>query len=295
MNWDNIRVFLGVARANQFSAAAVQLGVDVATVARRINALEKSLNVRLLERNRTGCVLTAAGERFYKTADEVESQISRAQCDLSRSDIEVAGTIRIAAPDGFSTLFLCQRLGSLKAKHPGLTVQLVPISRTFSLSKREADLAVTIERPEKGRLAVRKLIDYTLHLYASRAYLEEHGIPAQVDDLQQHCLVTYVQDLIFAEQLTFMPEIYGPSYSRLECSTAVGQLEAVRSGAGIGILHDYAVHGTEGLEIVLPDVRFDRTYWLVTHLDTRGLSRIEAAVEHIVEEVSAHKRMFQVK
>jgi DNA-binding transcriptional LysR family regulator len=295
MNWDNIRVFLAVARASQFSGAASQLGLDVATVGRRVNALESSLNFRLLERGRTGCVLSAAGERFYRAADEVESQILRAQSDLSRSDIEVAGTIRIAAPDAFSTLFLCPRVGSLKAKHPGLTVQLVPISRTFSLSKREADIAVTLERPAKGRLVARKLIDYSLHLYASRPYLKERGIPSRAEDLQHHCLVAYVQDLILAEQLTFMPEIYGPTYSRLECSTAVGQLEAVRGGAGIGVLHDYTAQQSEGLEIVLPDIRFDRTYWLVTHLDTRGLSRIQAAVEHILGEVSMHKRMFQVK
>src|SRR2546430_14100467 len=119
------------------------------------------------------------------------------------------------------------------------------MSRTFSLSKREADVAITIERPDEGRLAVRKLIDYSLHLYAAKAYLAEHGSPQRLEDLQRHCVVTYVQDLIFADQLNFMPELYGPTYSRLECSTAVGQLEAVRGGAGIGNLYHYAAHRYE--------------------------------------------------
>src|ERR1700724_3705158 len=121
MDWDNIRIFLSVARAGQFSAAALQLRVDNATVGRRINALEKSLGISLFDRLTTGCALTDAGDQLYKTAEEVESQLLRAQADLSQSDLELSGTVRIAAPDGFTTLFLSSRLGRLKAKYPALT------------------------------------------------------------------------------------------------------------------------------------------------------------------------------
>jgi DNA-binding transcriptional LysR family regulator len=292
LDWDDIRFFLGVARAEQFSAAAVRMGVDTATVARRINALEKSLNARLFDRRHTGCILTEAGERLLQTAQALESNILQAQADLSRSDVAVTGAVRIAAPDGFGTLFLCPRLAALKARHPALTIQLVPITRTFSLSRREADLAVTIEQPAEGRLVSRKLVDYSLHFYASRKYLEGHQAPTTTGDLLRHCLITYVPDLIFADQLTFMPEIYGPSYSRLECSTAVGQLEAVRSGAGIGILHDYAAHRDPQLQIVLPAVRFDRTYWIVTHADLHRITRVQAAIDFILDEVRANKAVF---
>jgi DNA-binding transcriptional LysR family regulator len=293
MDWDNIRIFLSVARAGQFSAAAWQLRIDNGTVGRRINALEKSLGVRLFDRQTTGSVLTAAGDRLYKAAEEVEAQLLRAQSDLSRSDVELSGTVRIAAPDGFTTLFLCSRLGLFKTRYPSLTVQLVPMSRTFSLSKREADLAITIEKPEEGRLSVRKLIDYSLHFYAAKTYLAEHGIPQRLEDLEHHCLITYVQDLIFADQLNFMPELYGPTYRRLECSTAVGQLEAVRGGAGIGILHDYAAYRDERLQIVLPGTVFERSYWIVTHLDMRELSRVRAMAEFIIAEVGAQKPIFR--
>src|SRR4030088_1397081 len=293
MDWDNIRIFLSVARAGQFSAAASQLRLDNATVGRRINALEKSLGVRLFDRQTTGSVLTAAGDRLYKTAEEVEAQLLRAQGDLSRSDVELSGTARIAAPDGFTTLFLCSRLSHLKAKYPSLTVQLVPMSTTFSLSKREADLAITIEKPDEGRLSVRKLIDYSLHFYAAKKYLAEHGAPKRLEDLQRHCQVTYVQDLIIADQLNFMPELYGPTYRRLECSTAVGQLEAVRGGAGIGILHDYAAYRDEQIQSILPGTGFERSYWIVTHLDMRELSRVRTMAEFILAEVGAQKAIFR--
>ena len=293
MDWDNIRFFLSVARAGQFSAAAVSMGVDTATIARRINALERSTTTRLFDRQPNGCVLTVAGERFLQTAEEIESQILRAQGDLSGFDLEIGGTVRIAAPDGFGTIFLSRRLGALKTRHPGMTVQLVPITRSFSLSKREADLAVTIERPKEGRLVARKLVDYSLHFYASKTYLGKHGHPTTADDLLRHCLITYVPDLIFADQLMFMPEIYGSSYSRLECSTAVGQLEAVRSGAGIGVLHDYAAHRDEQLQLVLPGIRFDRSYWMMTHEDLQAIARVRAAMDHIIEEVTSNKVIFR--
>ncbi|MGJ5180011.1 LysR family transcriptional regulator [Bradyrhizobium oligotrophicum] len=293
MDWDDIRFFLSVARAGQFSSAAVRMGVDMATIARRINSLEKSLKVRLFDRLRTGCVLTQAGERFLPTAEALESQLLQAQGEISGSDVEVSGTVRIASPDGFGTLFLCSRVGTLKAKFPSLTIQLVPITRALSLSKREADLAVTVDRPSEGRLVARKLVDYSLHLYASTGYISAHGVPGSLEELSRHCLVTYVPDLIFDDQLRFMPEIFGPMFSRLECSTAVGQLEAVRSGAGIGILHDYAAYQDSRLEIVLPEVRFDRTYWIVTHADLQGLARVRAAVDHLVLQVKENKHIFK--
>jgi DNA-binding transcriptional LysR family regulator len=295
MDWDNIRVFLSVARAGQFSAAAAQLGVDVATVGRRIGALEKSLGVRLFDRQRNGTTLTAAGDRLSETAEEIEAQLLRAQGSLSGSDAELAGTVRIAIPDGFASLFLCARLGRLKAKYPLLTVQLVPMSRSVSLSKREADLAITIARPTEGRLFARKLVDYSLHFYATREYLAARQPPDSLKDLERHCHVTYVQDLIFADQLNFMPELYGESYSRVECSTAVGQLEAVRGGAGIGILHDYAAYRDARLQVVLPDVIFERSYWIVTHLDMREISRVRKVSEFIFEEVQASKSIFKAR
>src|SRR5258708_19718854 len=98
MDWDNIRIFLSVARAGQFSAAASQLGIDNGTVGRRINALEKSLGVRLFDRQTTGSVLTTAGDRLYKAAEEVELQLFRAQRHLSPSDVHLSVTVTPASP-----------------------------------------------------------------------------------------------------------------------------------------------------------------------------------------------------
>ncbi len=292
MDWDHARIFLAVARAGQFLAAARQLRLDHATIGRRIGALEAALGTRLFERRTNGCVLTPAGERFLIAAERVEAEMLRAQADLSDTDVEVAGTVRIGAPDGFGTLFLSSRLGQLMARHPRLTVQLVPLPRTFSLSKREADIAIVIDRPEEGRLHIRKLTDYSLSFYASRDYVTRHGAPPDREALGRHSLVTYVQDMQFTASLNYFPEGFGPSYRRFECAGVLGQIEAVRAGAGVGILHDYHACTDEALVRVLPDVAIERTYWLLTHDDTRSLARVRAVAEFILDSVGAARQTF---
>jgi DNA-binding transcriptional LysR family regulator len=292
LDWDNVRIFLAVARTGQFLAAARQLGVDHATVARRITALETALGAKLFDRRTSGCTVTASGERFLAAAERIEAEVLQAQSDVTAHDLAVAGTVRIGAPDGFGTLFLSGCLGELARLHPALTIQLVPVPRAFSLTKREADIAITIDRPEVGRLAVRKLTDYTLHAYAARRYIETFGAPQTSADLMTHQMVTYVQDILFSPALNFMPEIFGPQFRRLECASAVGQTEAVRAGAGIGILHDYHAASDEKLQRVLPDLGFQRSYWLVTHLDNRNSLRIKAVADFIAQAVFAKKALF---
>jgi len=292
LDWDHARVFLAVARAGQFLAAARHLRLDHATVGRRIGALEDGIGARLFERRTNGCVLTPAGEKFLIAAERVEAEMLKAQADLSEADVAVAGTVRIGAPDGFGTLFLSRVSGRLMVRHPRLTIQLVPLPRTFSLSKREADIAIVIDRPEEGRLHVRKLTDYTLGFYAAATYLCEHEEPRSIEALTGHRLVTYVQDLQFAGALNYFPQGFEPRFQRFECAGVLGQFEAVRSGAGIGILHDYHARSDPSLRPVLPDHRIQRTYWLVTHDDTRSLARVRAVAEFIGDEVAGAARAF---
>lgn len=292
MDWDHARVFLAVARAGQLLAAARRLDVDHATVSRRIAALETALGTRLLERRPTGCVLTPAGERFLEVAERIESEWLRAQAQFADGAVEMTGAVRVGAPDGFGTYFLASRLGKLAERHPGLTLQLAPLPRAFSLTRREADIAVTLERPQEGRLTARKLVDYTLGFYAARAYLDRRAAPQSLDDLVSHTLVTYVQDLLFSPVLVFA-DIYGPRFRRFECASALAQGEAVRAGAGIGVLHDYVAAQDADLVRVLPQTSYERSYWLVTHADARDLLRVRAVADFIVEEVNAARALFR--
>src|ERR1700760_3129187 len=169
MEWDRIRIFLAVARSGQILAAARSLGLNHATVGRQITALESELQTKLLDRHVNGCTLTAAGEAMLAAAEKVESELLRFESGLSDNIDAIRGTVRVGAPDGLGNYFLAPKLAELSARHTDLLVQLVPIPRSFSLSRREADLVITLDRPDQGNLIVQKLTDYTLSLYVGES------------------------------------------------------------------------------------------------------------------------------
>ncbi|PVB63772.1 LysR family transcriptional regulator [Labrenzia sp. 011] len=292
MNWDDIRIFLAIARTGQILAAARRLGVNHATVARRLTALEESLGTRLFDRSTSGCTLTDSGSRFFERAERMEAEAIAARAELGGDTPGISGTVRIGAPDGFGVAYLAPRLGKLTAKHPGLTIQLVPMPRSFSLSRREADIAVTIDRPETGRLVAGKLVDYALGLYASRSYLERRGTPRNSGDLIEHDLIGYVEDILYSPSLSYGTEITRDWSARFEIASALGQTEAVRAGSGIGILHDFIARGDEGLVAVLPDIRIHRAYWMVTHESSRPLRHVAAVQDFLRDQVAHDKAIF---
>lgn len=292
MNWDDARMFLAVARTGQLLGASRRLGVNHATLSRRVSALEEALKTRLLIRRTNGCDLTAEGEAFLRAAERMETEMLAVQASIGRIDTAVAGTVRVGAPDGFGVSFLAPRLGRLTARHPELKIQLVPVPRSFSLSQREADIAITLERPEQGRLVSSKLTDYTLGLYASRDYLAENSTPETVEDLKSHRRVGYVEDLIFTASLNFTGEIMRSWDASFEISSATGQTEAVRSGAGIGILHDYIARQHGELVRLLPANSIRRAYWTTWHESARDLVRVRTVAEFVQEIVRQEHAIF---
>jgi len=292
LDWDHLRVFLAVARAGQMLAAARQLGLDHATVGRRLGALEAGLGTKLLERRTTGSELTPAGERLLGHAERIETEMLQVQSAIGNIDLALTGTVRIGAPDGFGTYFLAPRLGVLADRNPGLTIQLAPLPRSFSLPKREVDIAVTLQRPSEGRLIARKLTDYSLGIYAARDYLERTGAIEHLSALNNRVLVTYVPDLVYSPALDYFEAFRDLDARRLECASVVGQMEAVRAGAGVGILHDYAARRHPELVRLLPTHSYRRSYWLVIHADIHDLRRIKEVEGFIVDAVREARGLF---
>jgi DNA-binding transcriptional LysR family regulator len=292
MNWDDARIFLAVARAGQILGAARRLGVNHATVSRRVAALEAALSTKLFRRQTTGSELTPEGERFMAIAERMESEIIAARAEIAGEDQVIAGTVRIGAPDGFGVAYLAPRLGVLAERHADLSIQLVPVPRSFSLSRREADIAITVERPTEGRLVAAKLVDYTLALYASRAYAAAHPLPSSPSELKGHRLVGYVPDLVVSPGLDYASEFAPDFEPSFMVSSALGQVEAVRSGAGIGILHSFIARGHDDLVRVEGFAPIRRAYWIVYHESVRALGRIQAVSGFIGKSVDADRALF---
>jgi DNA-binding transcriptional LysR family regulator len=288
MNWDDVRIFLAVARSGQILGAGKRLGLNHATVARRMTSLEQDLRAQLLTRRPSGTELTRAGEEFLLAAERMEAEMVGARA----ATISISGTVRVGAPDGFGVAFLAPRLGELARQHPDLTIELVPVPRSFSLSRREADIAVTVERPEQGRLVASRLVDYRLGLYASKRYIEENGVPEAVEDLARHRLVGYVEDLLASPSQAYSGEISRDFRPRFAVSSALGQTEAVRSGAGIGILHAFIARTYDDLVPVLPERQIRRSYFTVYHESMRSLRRIATVVQFIQGLVERERGIF---
>jgi len=292
MDWDNIRVFLAVARAGQFVAAAKRLRLDHATVSRRIAALEAALGAKLFDRRTTGAKLTSSGERFLGAAEEMESAFLHAQGEISGVDLELTGDVRIGAPDGFSTYYLTAVLRDFAERHPHVRLQLMPLPQLTPLARREVDVVVGLDKPEAGRFVARKLTDYTLGIYASAAYVKRYGAPAEVEALKRHRLIGYVEEHAFSSALDYVRELYDGAPTSFESASAVTQLEALRAGVGVGVIHEFIARRFKDLVRILPERRATRVYWLVTHENTRELGRIRAVAEHLAKAVAGDRGIF---
>jgi DNA-binding transcriptional LysR family regulator len=267
--------------------------VDHSTLSRRITSLEASLRTRLFDRRMNGYTLTAQGENLLGLAQAMEGIAMTVMAEIGDSSLHVAGTVRIGAPEGFGAMFLAPRLGRLGAQHPDLMLQLVTLPRLFSLSKREADIAIGLARPEEGRLHARKLTDYQLGLYGSRDYLAEHGPIRDREELGRHRFIGYIEDLIYAPELDYIPLVSREVRPFLTSSNLIAQFHATVAGHGLCVLPCFMAGQEPRLERILErDVSLIRALWLIVHADMRDLARIRIASEFITREVRAARDRF---
>ncbi|MFW2587450.1 LysR family transcriptional regulator [Sagittula sp. SSi028] len=283
MDWDDLRVFLGVARGESLSAAGKVLRMDPATVGRRVARLEQKLGTPLFAKSPQGYALTEAGGRLVDHAQAAEQAALMAEEAVRGRSDGLSGQIRIGAPDGCANFLLPQVCARIARDNPDLEVQIVALPRLVNLSRREADMAITVSRPTAGRLMVQKIADYRLHLAASDAYLDQHPPIRTKADLQGHRMVGYIQDMIFDKELDYLAEL-GLSQVPLASNSVAVQFHWLRQGAGLGVVHDFSLPLAPGLRRILTDeVSLTRAFHLVRHEDDRRLERMNRFAEALVD------------
>ena len=188
-DWNDLRYFLELSRQGKLVRAASRLHVDHTTVSRRITALEKQLDVRLFDKSPRGYQLTDAGLRLLPLAEQIETQSNQLYQEIAGKDARLGGTVRVATPEALGSQVIARHVTEFRREHPDIEIELVAETRRMSLSKREADIAISFSRPESGRLIAWKLCDYRLRLYGSREYLSRHAPINSVDDLSAHGFV----------------------------------------------------------------------------------------------------------
>lgn len=277
-NWDDIRVFLAVARAESLSGAAPVLKMDPATLGRRIARLERSLGATLFVKSPQGYALTDLGERMRDRAAEAETQLSLAIDEGQGASAALTGQIRIGAPDGAANFLLPQVCAAIQAENPDLEVQVLALPRVVNLSRREADMAVTVSPPAAGRLSVQKITDYHLHL-ATRA---DAPPITGLGDLQGRPIVGYIPDMIFDKELDYLGTL-GEQGVQLASNSVAVQLQMLRR-TGVGFVHDFVLPFAPELRRVLTDeISLQRSFYLVRHTSDRQsdrLTRFAVALTH---------------
>ena len=293
LNWDDMRYFLEVARTQRASAAAKRLGVDHTTVARRVRELEAALRTVLFDKSRSGgFVLTAEGQRLLAYADSVETTVQSASEQFAAGAQSLSGHVRVGSTEGFGCFFLAPQLARFTGRHPDMSIDLLPVPHFVSLSKREADLAIMLERPERGQYVYTKLCDYRLRLYGRPDYLAQHPPIRTSADLRHHAFLSYVADLAFSHELLYL-ERTAPNVTASLCSTSViAQYHAALQGSALAILPCFMAEPDPRLVRILPDeVVVTRRFWLCSREDLRKLRRITSLWDYLRAAADANRAL----
>ncbi|MEO1106722.1 MAG: LysR family transcriptional regulator [Pseudomonadota bacterium] len=289
-NWDDMRIFLAVAREESLSSAGRILKIDPATVGRRIARLEANLDAPLFTKSQQGYMLTTAGERLLDHAQKAEEAMRAATGAVVGSSKSLSGQIRIGAPDGSANYLLPQVCAKISDANPDLDIQILALPRIINLSRREADMAVTVSAPTAGKLLVQKICDYRLHMVATQDYLDRHNAIRSVADLQGHRLIGYIPDMIFDRELDYLNDI-GIDRVALASNSVSVQLRQVSLGSGVCVAHDFTLPFHPSLRQILTDqVSLTRSFHLVRHQGDQRNERLnrfaEALTQGIREEVA---------
>lgn len=293
--WDDIRFFLETWRSGSQTGAARRLGVSHTTVARHLARLQGDLGLDLFEKTAEGLVLTEAGYDILALAQQMEDLGATIGDRLASHDMAASGTVRIGAPDGFGNAFLSRVLPALHRQHPELEIELVPVPRAHKLWRRDVDIAISLDRPETGRVVMRKLVDYDLRLYGAPDLLAEQGTPQTTADLPRYPFVGYIGDLLYTDELDFNTALHPDLRVRYRAATVQAQLDAVAGGAGLGVLPSFMAREAEVTPLLIDQVGFRRAYWLLIPQDIRDLARIRLAADFIVGAVRQHAAQFRFK
>lgn len=290
-DWNDLRIFLEVSRAGTASAAARRLGVDYTTVARRIRALEEAMGALLFDKSRsTGFTLTQDGQQLVSHAEAMEGAMQAACEQVSGTGSALSGLVRIGCTEAFGSYFVIPQMVAFQDQYPNIAIDVLPVPHFISLSRREADIAITLERPARGPYVCSKLCDYKLSLYATPEYLAQHPPIQTREDLRGHRFINYVPDLAFSAQLLYLDEALPNAHSTLRSTSVLAQHQAAVQGRALAFLPDFITADDNRLVPVLAnDLSVIRQFWMSYSEDLRRLKRVTVVASYLAEQAHANQ------
>jgi DNA-binding transcriptional LysR family regulator len=235
---DDLLVLLEVARSGTLSSAASSLGVNHATISRRLDAMERSCQGPVVTRTSRGCQLTRLGRSLLESAEGIERALRTAQQTATGSpgdQASLSGLVRISAPEAFAARFATPAMARLQRRHPDVAVELTTATRPI-VQGGGVDIEIGVGDPTSTRVHPIELATYELGFFAASSYLDRRGIPGSLSDLARHALVFYIDQLVRVADLSLIDDLAGGQAVTFGSTSVFSQLEAARAGAGIALL-----------------------------------------------------------
>jgi DNA-binding transcriptional LysR family regulator len=276
LDWENLHCFAAFARQRSLSAAARELGVEHATVSRRIAALENELKLKLVDRRARAYYLTADGERIAAMAQRMEEEVFAVERAAQAGQDVLRGEISITAPPMMTAWLIAPRLHELQQEHPGIRVRLITETRIASLPRREADLAVRLSRPTEPDLVARKIGSLKFWLYATKAYLDRHPPGARG-------FLAYDESMELSEQQQWLRAVLAGRPLVMQSNNLDVQYQAARHGAGVISLPFFIGDQDAKLSRVEDEeyIPLVREIWLAVHSDLRDVPIVRVVMPFI--------------
>ena len=286
MNWDNLKFFLALAETGSLSRAAKEHRVDHSTVARRIEALESELGVRLVERLTRSYRLTREGEQVRDRLKKVEAGINEIARSARGADPSPERVVRVSGPPTLMSRFLAPRLLPLQAEHPGLRIELVGEDRQVSLAQGEADLALRLARPKEKGVVAKRLAVLAYGLYGSREHVARR-------DKGDHDFLGYDESLDHLPQQRWLKKLAGDKSFALRSNDLSNLMTAARAGLGLAILPcSMARSELDLVRVPTPLPPLTRELWLLFHRDVGRAPAVRAVINRITEITAAARKAF---
>jgi DNA-binding transcriptional LysR family regulator len=292
LDWEKLRLFETVAEAGSFTEAARRLHVSQPALSRQIAALEGDLGAKLFHRHARGLAMTHEGEQLRQATHDMQDRLERARLAIDASRDRPTGEIRLTTTVSFGSTWLAQQLGDFLDLYPDISVRLLLEDDDLDLTKREADVAVRFHLPLQSELVQKPLFAIRHYLCAAPDYLERHGTPRTVADLDQHRLIAYgaaaPEVLKSINWALALGHDGAPRQPGLSINNSYGVLQAVEAGAGIAALPTYLIRFSGKVRIVLPEVEgpIFRTYFTYP-VELRRSLRVVALRDFLSQRMTA--------
>lgn len=286
MNWDDMKLFLAVARCGSISGGAKQLGVQHSTVSRRLRAMEEKLGTRLVERKSSGYELTAAGEQIKQSALQIEREMLAVNETLLGKDANLVGSLRVSAINNMASSVLMPIFARFSAAHPRVELHINVSNMDVSLAQRQADIAIRLTNSPIDTLIGKRMLTVASTIYGNREYLENvrqrEGEPRWIGVSCCHFHKSWTKQ--YGQQ---------QAYSFYSDDTLL-TLAAIREGLGVSYLPCF-MGDTEPLlqRYSEPDPQHDLGLWVLLHPDLKRTARVLAFRDYLIKNIEEQRELFE--